>query len=237
MEIWAGFVIGLLGSLHCVAMCGPIVLALPVFRESQFKIVLGRALYNFGRIVTYSLMGALFGLFGNRLVLFGLQQNLSIMLGAIILIYAIIPGKIKTKISEVNFYKGVTAFIKINFFRLASQKSNTSMFTMGLLNGLLPCGFVYAGIAGAISTGDVLSGTLYMAFFGFGTLPAMFITAVLGKIININIRRRVTKIIPAFAFILAALFILRGLNLGIPFVSPKLVQSAVQTQKLPNCCE
>ncbi len=237
MEVWTGFAVGLLGSLHCVGMCGPIVLALPVFGESQFKIMLGRILYNLGRVVTYSFIGAMFGLFGNRLVLFGLQQNLSIILGAIIMIYILTPRKIKTKVSELKFYKNITTFIKTNFFRLASRKNASSLFAIGLLNGLLPCGFVYVGIAGAISTGDVLSGTLYMALFGLGTLPIMFATALFGKIINLNIRRRLAKMVPAFAFILAALFILRGLNLGIPYVSPKLVHPAVQIHQEPNCCE
>ncbi|MCL4551636.1 MAG: sulfite exporter TauE/SafE family protein, partial [Bacteroidetes bacterium] len=199
MEVWTGFAVGLLGSLHCVGMCGPIVLALPVFGESQFKIMLGRILYNLGRVVTYSFMGAMFGLFGNRLVLFGLQQNLSIILGAIIMIYILTPRKIKTKVSELKFYKNITTFIKTNFFRLASRKNASSLFAIGLLNGLLPCGFVYVGIAGAISTGDVLSGTLYMALFGLGTLPIMFATALFGKIINLNIRRRLAKMVPAFA--------------------------------------
>ncbi|MCL4548166.1 MAG: sulfite exporter TauE/SafE family protein [Bacteroidetes bacterium] len=237
MEVWTGFAVGLLGSLHCVGMCGPIVLALPVFGESQFKIMLGRILYNLGRVATYSFMGAMFGLFGNRLVLFGLQQNLSIILGAIIMIYILTPRKIKTKVSELKFYKSITTFIKTNFFRLASRKNASSLFAIGLLNGLLPCGFVYVGIAGAISTGDVLSGTLYMALFGLGTLPIMFATALFGKIINLNIRRRLAKMVPAFAFILAALFILRGLNLGIPYISPKLVHQPAQTQQEPNCCE
>lgn len=237
MEIWTGFAVGLFGSLHCVGMCGPIVLALPVIGENQFKIMLGRVLYNLGRVVTYSLMGALFGLFGNRLVLFGLQQNLSIILGAIIMLYVVTPRKLRTRISELTFYKSITNFIKTNFFRLASRKSQSSLFTIGLLNGLLPCGFVYVGIAGAISTENALSGSLYMALFGLGTLPIMFATSVFGKIINLNLRRRLAKMIPAFALILAALFILRGLNLGIPYVSPKLVNTAAETNQAPNCCE
>lgn len=221
MEIWTGFIVGLFGSLHCVGMCGPIAIALPVIGDSQLKIFAGRVLYNLGRVFTYAAMGALFGLFGQRLVLFGLQQYLSIAFGVIILVYVLTPRKIKTKIAGTFFYRGATNFLKSQFSKLISKKSNSSLFTIGLLNGLLPCGFVYVGIAGSISTGSVLGGTIYMALFGLGTFPVMLATAALGKIINLNIRRRINKLIPVFAAVLAILFILRGLNLGIPFISPK----------------
>lgn len=236
MEIWTGFIVGLLGSLHCVGMCGPIALALPVLGETQFKILWERALYNFGRIVTYSAMGALFGLFGSRLVLFGLQQNLSIALGAVILLYILIPRKLKSKISETILYRKIVSFLKSRFSNLRSKRTTRSLFTIGLLNGLLPCGFVYVGIAGAISTGHWLSGSAYMALFGLGTFPIMFLTSVLGKVINLNIRRKINKLIPVLTAVLALLFILRGLNLGIPYISPKFVYPAAKLQLPPNRC-
>lgn len=232
MEVWTGFLVGLFGSVHCVGMCGPIVLALPVVGENQFKIMTGRVLYNLGRVVTYSMMGAVIGLFGNRLMLFGVQQNLSIILGAAILLYVLTPRKIKTKISNLKFYISLVTFIKSNFVRLTSKRNNSSLFTIGLLNGLLPCGFVYVGIAGSLSTGDILSGTAYMALFGLGTFPVMLATAALGKVINFNIRRRISKLIPVFAVVLAILFILRGMNLGIPFVSPKFSKTAVHQNEM-----
>ena len=235
MDVWAGFIVGLFGSVHCVGMCGPIALALPIFGDTQFKIILGRILYNLGRIVTYTIMGALFGLFGSRLMLFGLQQNLSIIFGAAILLYILTPRKIKVQISEFGFYKAIVSIIKTNFSRLASKKSNSSLFAIGLLNGLLPCGFVYVGIAGATSTGEWLNGAIYMALFGFGTFPIMFATAVLGKVINFNLRKRINKLIPVLAVILALLFILRGLNLGIPYLSPKFVPKTAQMQTPAKC--
>lgn len=227
MEIWTGFIVGLVGSVHCIGMCGPIVIALPVFGENQLKILIGRVLYNLGRVVTYTTMGALFGLFGSRLVLFGLQQQMSIAFGAVIVLYVFTPRKIKNKIAEAFIYQTVTQFIKSHFAKMISKKSNSSLFVIGLLNGLLPCGFVYVGIAGSISTGSVLSGALYMALFGLGTFPIMLAAAAFGKVINLNIKKRINKLIPAFAVILALLFILRGLNLGIPYISPKF-SKAVQ---------
>ena len=232
MEIWTGFLVGLFGSLHCIGMCGPIAIALPVIGESQFKIILGRVLYNLGRVVTYAALGAVFGLFGKSLVLFGWQQYLSIAFGVIILIYVFIPRKIKTKAADTFIYRNVTSFLKSRFSSFISKKSNSSMFIIGLLNGLLPCGFVYVGIAGSISTGSILSGTAYMALFGLGTFPVMLVTATLGKVINLNIRRKINKLIPVFAAVLAILFILRGMNLGIPYISPKFSNTGGMHQNM-----
>lgn len=237
MEVWTGFIVGFVGSLHCVGMCGPIALALPVFGESKLSVFFGRLLYNIGRVVTYSILGALFGLFGSRLVLFGLQQDVSIVIGVLILLYVLIPRKIKTRITEFKFYSSLVKFLKSNFAKLISKRTNKSMFTIGLLNGLLPCGFVYVGIAGAVSTSSWLEGTLYMALFGLGTTPIMLATAMLGKVINFNLRSKINKLIPAFAAILALLFILRGLNLGIPYLSPKFEYPSAKTETHEvDCC-
>jgi sulfite exporter TauE/SafE len=233
MEIWTGFIVGLFGSLHCIGMCGPIVLALPVIGDSQLKILAGRILYNLGRIFTYTLMGALFGLFGSRLVLFGLQQDLSIAFGVIILVYVLTPRKIKARVANTFIYRETTNFIKSKFSLMISKKSNSSLFTIGVLNGLLPCGFVYVGIAGAVSTVDWTSGALYMAMFGLGTFPVMLATAMFGKIINVNFKRKVNKLIPVFAVLLALIFILRGLNLGIPYLSPKFQKAVIEQ---PESC-
>jgi uncharacterized protein len=237
MEIWTGFIVGLVGSLHCVGMCGPIALALPVFGNNRIKIIWGRLLYNLGRVITYAFLGALFGLFGSRLILFGIQQNLSIVIGTLIFLYVVTPRKIKTKISGTGFYLRIVTFLKTHYSKLISRRTNKSLFTIGLLNGILPCGFVYVGIAGATSTGNWISGAGYMALFGLGTTPIMFATAMLGKVINFDLRKRINKLIPVFALLLALLFILRGLNLGIPYVSPKFETPKAETKQIEvDCC-
>jgi sulfite exporter TauE/SafE len=96
------------------------------------------------------------------------------------------------------------------------------MFLIGILNGFLPCGLVYVALAGAIASGDAISGAAVMILFGLGTIPAMFAASVFGKFINIGIRTKLRKAVPALAILLAAVFILRGLNLGIPYLSPRL---------------
>jgi sulfite exporter TauE/SafE len=232
MEIWTGFVVGLLGSLHCIGMCGPIVIALPNNSESKLAALIGRILYNLGRITTYTTMGFIFGFLGSGFVLYGLQQYLSVAFGVIIILYVITPRKIKTSFSSNILYKSATKFIKEMFSKLLSKKTQVSFFSFGLLNGLLPCAFVYVGLAGAISTGNLISGTLYMMLFGVGTFPVMLAASLFGNIVNIKIKRKVNKLIPIFAVLLAFIFILRGLNLGIPYLSPKFSKSPISQQKM-----
>ena len=222
MEIWAGFAIGLVGSFHCVGMCGPIALALPVVFESNVKLFLSRLLYNLGRVITYAIFGAVLGLFSNRIVVIGLQQYTSIILGVIIVLYVITPRKYKAKLSSTKIYSSINNSIRKGFNKVTQSKSTTSFLLIGIINGFLPCGLVYVALAGALSTGGALSGAIFMAFFGLGTLPIMFITSVAGKYINVGVRRKINKLVPVFAFILGVIFILRGLNLGIPYISPPL---------------
>ncbi|MBL1212601.1 MAG: sulfite exporter TauE/SafE family protein [Ignavibacteriae bacterium] len=222
MEIWAGFAIGLVGSFHCVGMCGPIALALPAVFENNFQLMLSRVLYNLGRVITYALFGAVLGLFSNRIIVIGLQQYTSIILGVIIVLYVITPRRYKAKLSSTKIYSTIYNSIKKGFNKVTKSKSTKSFLLIGIINGFLPCGLVYVALAGALSSGSVISGAIFMTFFGLGTFPIMFITSVAGKYLNVGVRRRINKLVPVFAFILGVIFILRGLNLGIPYISPPL---------------
>ena len=228
-EILTAFFVGLFGSLHCIGMCGPIAIALPVPDSTNVSFFFGRLLYNLGRVVSYMLLGTLFGLVGQRIALAGAQQFVSIALGVIILISVLLPQKQKNYIIQLSLVQKVVQPLKANIGMLFMKGTFSSMFSIGILNGFLPCGFVYIGLAGAIASGDAISGAAVMFLFGFGTIPAMFTATVFGKYINIGIRTKLRKATPYFAMILAILFILRGMNLGIPYVSPKLT---AQTQTL-----
>lgn len=207
-----------MGSFHCIGMCGPIAIALPKTKN----LVLSRLLYNFGRVITYSLLGLLFGLLGARLEMFGLQQIISISLGVLIIVSVLTPAVYRIKITNsLGLYKPI-GMLKMYFSKMFKSHTNTSMLTIGILNGLLPCGFVYIGITGAIAAGDTLNGMLFMTMFGLGTLPVMLGTSLIGSAININLRQKLTRLLPALSVVLAVIFILRGLNLGIPYISPKL---------------
>lgn len=222
MEIWHAFLIGFLGSFHCIGMCGPIAIALPAKSESNIVILLNRIAYNFGRITTYSIFGLVFGLFSKQLVLAGIQQYVSIGLGVIILLSVLLPRQIKNWFANLKPVRGINNFVKNSFANLLKSESGNSFFLFGIINGFLPCGFVYVALAGAVTTGGMLPGMIFMFLFGLGTIPAMLAASMVGKFINVGIRQKINKLIPVFAIILAAIFILRGLNLGIPYLSPKL---------------
>ena len=235
MFLLAAISLGFLGSFHCIGMCGPIALTIPVKRTSSFSIVSGSLVYNFGRVLTYACLGLLFGLLGKGFVLAGWQNILSITLGIGILLmlffpnFSIIPIKIGPFMSLLEKLKSkIRQLFGIHSFR--------SLLFIGLLNGLLPCGLVYLGIAGAMATGDAVKGAFFMMAFGMGTVPAMLTITVVRDYISIRFRERVRKAVPLFAGIMAVMLILRGMNLGIPYISPsiKLTSNGICHHK---CCK
>ena len=222
MEIWTGLVIGFFGSVHCVGMCGPIVLVLPGGGEhSHLRFLLNRILYNIGRVITYSFMGLIVGLIGKSIKLGGYQQTVSVVFGIVIILAVFLPLRGVGRIFQFPRMEGLKASVKTMWLTYFNNPSHRSLFTIGLLNGFLPCGFVYLGLAGALSTGEVWKGIAYMALFGAGTIPILMATAYAGKILSLGIRRTINRLIPVGAVIIGILFILRGLSLGIPYISPE----------------
>jgi sulfite exporter TauE/SafE len=216
----SALMLGLMGSFHCVGMCGPIAIALPLKNDSWFSRIFGGVLYNLGRAITYALMGLVFGLVGQGLKLGGFQQWVSIIMGAVMVLSVFFPWLFR---GRVNFDKIVGKYVsglKTRFGYLFSARSYQSLLIIGLLNGLLPCGLVYMAIAGAIATANVVHGILFMFVFGLGTLPLLLLVSLAGNVISTGLRNKVRKIIPVVIVIIGLLFILRGLNLGIPFISP-----------------
>lgn len=222
---------GLLGSFHCVGMCGPLALSLPLSSNSSWAKFSGAFLYNAGRVVTYSVFGLLFGSIGKSVALFGYQQWLSVILGVLIIVFIILPKRIKA-ISNNNivmvFFEKIRAALGALFFK----KNYSSLFLIGLLNGLLPCGLVYMAAAGAVATGDIMNSVLFMAFFGLGTLPVMWSVAFFGNYVGIGIRQKIRKAYPYMMMLMACLLILRGMGLGIPYVSP---QANLQQKEMQQC--
>lgn len=218
----AALTLGFLGSFHCVGMCGPIALALPLNGENTARRAAGALLYNAGRIVTYSLFGVLFGLLGKGFVIAGYQQALSIGLGALILL-SLILSKVKGPSNHMTTIMfSFLSKIKFSLGKLLKSKNYTSVFWIGMLNGLLPCGLVYVGVAGAIATGSAVNGALFMAFFGLGTFPAMFLVSMISHTIGTGVRNKIRKVVPVMVGLMACVLILRGMNLGIPYISPEL---------------
>ncbi|MBL7703607.1 MAG: sulfite exporter TauE/SafE family protein [Ferruginibacter sp.] len=227
------FMIGIVGSFHCVGMCGPLAFALPLNNNSMASKVVGAFLYNAGRIVTYAVFGLIFGLIGQTAALFGFQQWLSIATGAVILIFILMPKKFKMQHTAASYTNGAFSRLRSALARLFTQKNNRSLFIIGLLNGLLPCGLVYMAVAGAIGTGNAMSSILFMAAFGLGTLPVMWSVAFFGNYVGLQLRQKIRQLYPYMMALMACLLILRGMGLGIPYVSPKMNAEKV---KVHGCC-
>lgn len=232
-ELIVALTIGLAGSFHCIGMCGPIAFALPVDRTSWFSKIKGILAYNFGRVFTYAIIGAVFGALGQGIAIAGFQRWLSIILGAVLLLSVFLPQSIKSKLNSGVFSIGFLGFIRNQIGLLFKQKSIFSIFSIGFLNGFLPCGLVYIAVAGAIAIADLTGGAMYMMFFGLGTLPIMAVAVLIGSSISLNIRNKIRKAIPVFIAVIGVLFILRGLNLGIPYISPQYSEDC----KTATCCK
>jgi uncharacterized protein len=215
--LWTGFLFGLLGSAHCAGMCGPLAVALPGSDRRGLPLITGRVLYNAGRTLTYMLMGVAAGLLGLGAALAGYQGGLSIFAGALILLMLIFRGR---------FFSTGTVFRSVQirnlFGRLMKSPGHSSLFSLGLLNGFLPCGLVYLALAGSAAAGSLTGSVLYMGLFGLGTIPVMLALSLAPGWLSPAARRRMSKLIPPGAAIIAVLLILRGLSLGIPFLSPDL---------------
>jgi sulfite exporter TauE/SafE len=230
---FVAFMIGIVGSFHCVGMCGPLALALPLSHNSFAAKIAGAFLYNAGRVVTYSFFGLIFGLIGQTAALFGFQQWLSIGAGALILLFIIMPKKYKMQSTAANYTNGSFSKLRSALAGLFTQKNNSSLFVIGLLNGLLPCGLVYMAVAGAIGTGEVGSSILFMAAFGLGTLPVMWGIAFFGNYVGLGLRQKIRSAYPYMMGLMACLLILRGMGLGIPYVSPEMNAKKAEVH---GCC-
>ena len=218
--LYSALILGLLGSFHCIGMCGPIAFVLPLNRGNSFKKVIQISLYHLGRLLTYSFIGLLFGLIGKGLFLMGFQQRISILVGVLMIIIVLIPVRIFNK---YNFSRPLYSFVSkviSGLGKLLKKKSYKALFTIGILNGFLPCGLVYMALVGSIATTDATLGTLYMFMFGLGTIPLMTTAVYFGNVLSISVRNKIQKTIPVFVVMIGILFILRGMGLGIPYISP-----------------
>ncbi len=214
-------------------MCGPIAMMLPVDRNNLAKKTSQIITYHLGRLAAYAAIGLVFGLLGRGLFLAGMQQKLSVIIGVAMIAIILIPEKVFAK---YNFSKPVFQLISKIKSTLGSQfknKSYKSLFTIGLLNGFLPCGMVYVALFGAIATQSATLGVLYMVLFGLGTVPIMSSVVYLNSFLTIPVRNKIQKFIPYVAVIIGILFIFRGLGLGIPYLSPS--DMSLFVQPTPNC--
>jgi len=225
--IGPAFIMGLAGSLHCIGMCGPLALSLPVSHNNNLSRISGGLIYNSGRILSYTSMGLIFGSLGNLIIAAKWQSSLSIGLGIIILLYLLFPKKYFLLRSPYGHFSTVTMLgkpfmlLRQQLGKLFQSKKLSSLFFIGVLNGFLPCGLVYLALTSSIISASPMNGGMFMLFFGLGTFPMMFATVLMGNYLNQSLRQKIHKTVPALLFFMAVLLILRGMNLGIPFISPE----------------
>lgn len=241
MELVTAFALGFLGSLHCIGMCGPLALAVPSNAKSKLHYFLERSTFNLGRVFTYVLLGVFVGLLGDKLLFVNSQQYVSLSIGSILLLTVLIPYGFKSRLQKYSPLTALYAVVKKTFATFLKKKGNTTLWILGMVNGMLPCGLVYTALLGAAAVADSTQSGIFMALFGIGTLPALLAVAFAGKLISVKFRSRLSKILPALSIALAMLLILRGLNLGIPLVSPKLshvhnLQQAEMKTEM-GCCK
>lgn len=217
----SALVLGLLGSLHCLGMCGPIAFMLPLDRNNKAKKLMQMIIYHFGRALAYASMGLVFGLLGKGLYLFGFQQKLSILIGVVMIVLVLMPGQYLKRFGVAKPIYRVLGKLKSRLGNELKKKTADTFLTIGFLNGFLPCGLVYMALLGAIALGNPWEGALYMTLFGVGTIPLMTSAVYFSSFLKGETRRFAQKLVPVFVIIIGALFILRGMGLGIPYVSPK----------------
>ncbi len=218
--ILPGLLLGFMGSLHCLGMCGPIAFMLAVDRENHLKGSIQLGAYHLGRIIAYTAIGLLFGILGKGLGVFGMQQKLSIAIGLLMILAVLLPLKLNFGNRLLQPVFRMVSGIKSRLGKELGKRGPDTFLTIGFLNGLLPCGLVYMAVLGSIALGDPINGALFMTVFGIGTIPLMSSAAYLGNFTKASLRKRIKRLIPAVVIFIGILFILRGLGLGVPYLSP-----------------
>lgn len=214
------FTLGLFGSLHCVGMCGPIALLIPLQRQLKGFRSLQLGAYFIGKTLTYTLMGLLFGLVGEGIFIAEYQQEFSIFAGLLMILMGLFSLlHLRVKGLGNPLLKGFS-LLKNTLGKQLSKKTLTSSLSIGFLNGFLPCGLVYTALFGALAMGNWWGSMIYMTAFGVGTIPLMLLLILLGDFLPLALRRRLNQWLPLVVILVGILFILRGLGLGIPYLSP-----------------
>lgn len=233
MLLSTAFMVGLLGSVHCLGMCAPITWAMPT-GDKIGQWLRNRLAYNLGRTLTYGLLGILIGLIGKGFSMAGMQQGLSITAGIMLILGVLLFGMEAPSRGLFKPLSRLLLKVKIHIGPLIQKRGLRAQWSLGMLNGLLPCGLVYAALLAAGSMGTVKGAMSYMLLFGLGTLPMMLGAAIFGKVIGQQFKKRLWRWAPKLVVLVGVIMILRGLNLGIPYLSPKLRNTSNITECVGN---
>ncbi|RQP13750.1 MAG: sulfite exporter TauE/SafE family protein [Chryseobacterium sp.] len=219
--IISALALGFASGFHCIGMCGPIALSMGMTRQQQLNYHLQNITYQLGRIVMYGILGGVVGIVGQGFGLAGFQQYLTIGVGILLIIMALFSFGGKDFAARIPAVSRGLMRVKMKLGKLLQKADYRSRFATGLLNGLLPCGMVYMALTASLAAGGVWQGAGFMLLFGLGTFPFMFAVVLVGNLMTTAFRAKVLRVIPVMMIILGGLFVLRGMELGIPYVSPK----------------
>lgn len=206
------FVLGLVSSLHCVQMCGPIVLAYSVSLPNPRRMMAAHAAYNSGRILTYTFLGMLAGAVGSGIGTLGRMAGLAsgarIFSGAAMIVAGILmvqslPGNGLVKIGRPRFTQSIGRWI-------AAPRPG-GKFTLGLALGFLPCGLIYAALLKAMESGSALAGGLTMLAFGLGTAAALFALGVASSLAGARLGAWSNRLAAVSVMIFGAILLWRGI--------------------------
>ena len=211
------FTLGLFGSMHCIGMCGALSCALCKGSEvSRNKLVLNALLYQLGRVLTYMILGVLFGLVSQLLLIAELQKYISILIGVVLVLSVLTSINLEYHLNNVPMMQGYLLSIRYKLASIYNATYQRPKLILGMINGLLPCGMVYLALAGALTTGGMMDSVLFMAAFGLGTIPLMALFTVGVSSLPGRIRGFFQRALPAITFLFGVYMILRGLGIHMP---------------------
>jgi sulfite exporter TauE/SafE len=198
-------------------------MALPYSHLMPIQKLIATVLYHLGKMITYGILGILVGVFGKQIPFYNVQQHFSILIGILMLVYVVWVFYLHPK-RKLGFLRidWIQKPILSALGKLLNQKKTGSFFLIGLLNGLLPCGMIYLALSSAWANQSIVQSGLFMVFFGMGTVPALILVAFGSQLLGIRFRQKIQKALPIMLFGMGVLLILRGMNLGIPFISPMI---------------
>lgn len=215
--IITAFMLGLMGSLHCMMMCGPIVFGAS---QASGRVGIGQVLhgiqYNLGRTVSYVLLGLVFSLLGTVLALVGLQQILSVLSGVILLILFLSSTNIEKLITQNTVTSGWYQHYTVRITAMMTKFRSMPPIYVGFLNGLLPCGMVYIALVGALAAPSIWLGMSFMLFFGLGTIPLMLGLMLGSKALLKGRRIPLHKILSYGQLVVGIYLIARGVGADLP---------------------
>ena len=211
------FGLGIAGSLHCLGMCGPLVLASnQAHRTDTMGRLLHVGVYHFGRVMTYGLLGILLGSIGHVIAIGSFQKVFTILSGLILILIFLMSLDLEKLLFKSSSYRDAYYRVQNKISGLFSNLMKKSPLFIGIFNGLLPCGLVYLALMGSLTTGSPAVGWLFMIAFGAGTLPMMLSVHLGVTMIQFKKVGSLRRIFPILHLLMGLYLVYRGWVVDMP---------------------